>query len=309
MSRDENAPPVARRGVETSNAARDSARTNDSAARPFLHRWRSAVYNSRLKPGARIALLALAEFADETGGNCYPSHDTVGKLCGCNEKTVRANLDIAFEAGFLYRFQTSSGKSWAHYRYQLLIPDSADTRRPTEVHRADKSSGASQDGKDKTSAPLNDAPEETSAPKDDCCGSFRQMARNISPDGAEEITGELAFDLAHRTGIEEDALTSDDKVVPVWSIAVDFLKTKTDKSDKQIRSFIGRLRKNLCNDDKRLVELIETAKREEIADVFEWLSAATAGSRSRMPLPLYRSDAKSDDALLEASLARVGASA
>jgi hypothetical protein len=285
MAKNENAPQVALRSVETSNAAQASTLANDSAERAFLHQWRSAVYNSRLRPGPKLALIALAEFADETGNNCYPSHATIGKLCSANEKTIRTNLESGLAAGFLSRFQTRSGKAWAHYRYQLLVLIGADTRRPTEVHRAEKTSAPRSDGaeessvasqiaKEELSGPSDVGSEETSAAKGASSGTLRQMVRKISPDGAEESSYDLALDLAHRTRKEESALSSDDKAV-VWSKGLSLL-TKSGLQESKARSVIGMLRKILRHDDTVLIELVNEAERQQIAKPEAWLIAAVA---------------------------------
>lgn len=67
---------------------------------------------------------------------------------------------------------------------------------------------------------------------------------------------------------EKNALTSDGKAV-LWKRAVEFLKS-AGETEKNARSIIGKLRKNLRNDDARLLELIETAERE-VSDPVPWL--------------------------------------
>lgn len=94
--------------------------------RPFPHRFRSAVLRAQLPPTQKLLLLVLVEFADESGGSCYPALTTVAALAGVNEKTARREL--AKPCPFFERVTASgSGKSWRRYGYRLLIPEGADT--------------------------------------------------------------------------------------------------------------------------------------------------------------------------------------
>jgi hypothetical protein len=286
MTENENAPPLERRGAETSNAAQSSTRNKFSAPRPFLHRWRSAVWNSSLKTGSKIALLALAEFADAAGGSCYPSAETIGKLCRSTEKTVRANLASAVERGYVRRFQKTSSKAWAQYSYQLVIPPGADTRRPTDAHAADKSSGATLTGPGEI---FRSGADESLTSDNVCSGSFRHLVKNISTRAPEAFTDELALDLAHRTG-KEGALMSDHKAV--WSEGMRFL-LESGVKERRARSVIGKLRKLLCNDDVALREIIRAAKCNLTAEPIAWLMGA-ARYRSRKSSSFARFDAASD---------------
>lgn len=97
--------------------------------RPFIHEWRSAVFNSSLPASTRMALLALAEFANEHGSDCYPSKDAVARYSGQDEKTVRGRLRDAATAGWIEQHQrTGNGSGWARHSYILTLPPGADIR-------------------------------------------------------------------------------------------------------------------------------------------------------------------------------------
>jgi hypothetical protein len=207
MSENETAPARQRRGREHS-ATSSNVRGNDTDERAYMHRWRSAVFNSRtLSQGVRVTLLALAEFADETGANSYPAAASLAKMTGSSERTVRTALGLAQKAGWFVRAQptkggSGSGKEWASYRYSLVIPEDADTRRPPEVIRAERIAAATEHGAAKSAAPSGV-----------CSGNSRSMVRQFPSDGAATVAAELAFDLANNSQSKEpksDALASAD---------------------------------------------------------------------------------------------------
>ena len=56
----------------------------------------------RLRPAERLVLLALADYADETG-SCFPSQDALAERACCSTRTVRRVLDLFEEVGILSR--------------------------------------------------------------------------------------------------------------------------------------------------------------------------------------------------------------
>ena len=56
----------------------------------------------RLRPAERLVLLALADYADETG-SCFPSQDALAERACCSTRTVRRVLDLFEEVGILGR--------------------------------------------------------------------------------------------------------------------------------------------------------------------------------------------------------------
>jgi hypothetical protein len=295
MTENETAPPMARRGGKTSNASRSSTPRHDSPARAFIHRWRSAVFNSDLPPTSRVTLLALAEFADSDGANCYPAVTSVAKIAGVNEKTGRRTLAAAEKSGWFAREERQGqGHAWRQYGYRLLLPEAADTTPARQATRR----------ADSVPAPHIEAADTTPAPSDETCGLSRPNVRTLTPERAGTAPYELALDLALEIGKEKNALTSDGKAV-LWRRAVELL-TKSGSSEKKARSIIGKLRQILQNDDARLLEIVDAAEREEIQDPVSWLMAAARQRVHHAPAPLYRSDPVADEAALDAVFERMG---
>lgn len=170
------------------DAQSSDVRVDDNPERAFMHRWRSAVFNDRaLSQGVRMTLLALAEFADEKGRRACPAAVTLAKIGGSSEKSVRTYLATAERAGWFERAQPSVGrvgKAWASYGYELRIPAGADTRRVTEVIRAERDTAASLRAETVTSPP------------EPCSGNSGDLVRQIASDGAVTLTADLALDLA-----------------------------------------------------------------------------------------------------------------
>lgn len=59
------------------------------------------VWEQDLPPNAKIVLLAVADHADDDGGNSYPSHDTLAKKTGFSTRQVKRVLDSLVEMGYL----------------------------------------------------------------------------------------------------------------------------------------------------------------------------------------------------------------
>lgn len=80
-----------------------------------------------MKMAKKMVLIALEEFADKHGGNCFPSMSTIAELAGCCSKTVRRHLGRPCE--WLRRVpRKGRGQGWRGFEYQLVIPEGADTR-------------------------------------------------------------------------------------------------------------------------------------------------------------------------------------
>lgn len=144
------------------------------AVRPFVLQWRSAVLNSQTDATCKLVLLVLAEFADATGGNCWPSITSVSELAGVNERTTRRALDRATRAGWIERATRAvRGQAWRLYHYRLTLPRGAVTE----------------------SARTRKGPGTESEPFDQTCGLSRPKVRTLTTEGAGTESDELASDL------------------------------------------------------------------------------------------------------------------
>lgn len=100
---------------------------NERKSRPFLAVWRSAVFASNEESGAKLALLALAEFANsDDGGDCFPGVSTVARLASVKERTIRRHLDNLDGRGWFIRWRRK-GQSWRLWEYRLTLPKATDT--------------------------------------------------------------------------------------------------------------------------------------------------------------------------------------
>lgn len=100
---------------------------NDRKSRPFLAVWRSAVFASNEESGAKLALLALAEFANSAdGADCFPGVTKVARLASVNERTIRRHLDSLDGRGWFTRWRRK-GQSWRLWEYRLTLPKATDT--------------------------------------------------------------------------------------------------------------------------------------------------------------------------------------
>ena len=104
--------------------------------RPFILRWRSAVFNSELPAVTKQVLIALAEWADVNGGSCWPSMASVAELSSLNERTVRRVLERPLQWVARTTRPGAGGRGWRTYSYRLLIPEGADCRPARSTRRA-----------------------------------------------------------------------------------------------------------------------------------------------------------------------------
>lgn len=59
------------------------------------------VWEQDLPPNMKIVLLAVADHADDDGGNSYPSHDTLAKKTGFSTRQVKRVLDSLAQSGYI----------------------------------------------------------------------------------------------------------------------------------------------------------------------------------------------------------------
>lgn len=97
----------------------------DSKPRPFMHRWREALFNSHLPASGKLTLLALAESARQDGSRAYPSAALLARRTSFDEKTCRRALDNLDGSGWFTR-KRRSGRAWRLWEYTLTIPEAPD---------------------------------------------------------------------------------------------------------------------------------------------------------------------------------------
>lgn len=63
--------------------------------------YRKLIFGSALSAHAKLACLALMEYAGADKNTCWPSQDTIAEDCSVSRNTIRAALKQAEEAGFV----------------------------------------------------------------------------------------------------------------------------------------------------------------------------------------------------------------
>ena len=168
--------------------------------RPHVARWRSAVFRSPLPPAEKLAVLALGEFADADGSNCYPSIPSVAELAGVNERTVRRATNVAIKAGLIQRVHRGGNSmGWRRYAYRLVIPGS-DEGADTLTTRSDERAGvmSTRSGNAITSsAPPPGEGVVSAGCGDGGCGHLAHRVRTSRPEGAGVMSTDLDHYLDH----------------------------------------------------------------------------------------------------------------
>lgn len=177
--------------------------------RPFILKWRSAVWNSSLPASAKFCCICLSEFADLDGSNCYPSLTTIANVTALNEKTVRRNLTLAVDSGFIKRNALGSAQGWRRYEYKPQLPESADT-----------TPARSRKGTDTTPARSRKGTGTTPARSDGTCGHYVQKARALRPKGAGVIPTDLSitYPIPIETKKRPQAALSSVVQLPEWIV-------------------------------------------------------------------------------------------
>jgi hypothetical protein len=99
---------------------------DDPKERPFMHRWRAAVFASDLSSSRKLTLLALAESAQQDGTQAFPGAALLAARTSQDEKTCRRALDSLDGSGWFTR-KRRTGQSWRLWEYALTIPEGSGT--------------------------------------------------------------------------------------------------------------------------------------------------------------------------------------
>lgn len=79
--------------------------------------------NGPAKPNARFVLLALAQFMDSDGSNCFPSFRTLSETTGMSKTTIQKQIHVAEGEGWLQISTSSgSGQGWKRHIYRPTYP-------------------------------------------------------------------------------------------------------------------------------------------------------------------------------------------
>ncbi|MCG7985662.1 MAG: helix-turn-helix domain-containing protein [Candidatus Thiodiazotropha lotti] len=90
--------------------------------------------NGPTKPNTRFVLLALAQFMDSDGSNCFPSVRTLSTTTGMSKTTIQKQIHIAESEGWINISTASgSGQGWKRHIYHPTYPQGVlDTGTPSE---------------------------------------------------------------------------------------------------------------------------------------------------------------------------------
>lgn len=57
--------------------------------------------SATIPPAHKLAIMSVANHANNEGGNAFPSYATLGDECGCSERSARRQVSHLIEAGWL----------------------------------------------------------------------------------------------------------------------------------------------------------------------------------------------------------------
>ena len=79
---------------------------------------RDAIYAPGIRGNTKLVLIALANFANDKTGECYPSQNTIARVVGCDRTTVVGALNRLEEIGYIKR----GNKHVSSLEYELTFP-------------------------------------------------------------------------------------------------------------------------------------------------------------------------------------------
>ena len=106
-----------------------------------------------LLPIDRLVLLCLADFADDDGGNCYPSQETLARRCA-DPTTVRRSLGRLQRGGWITVEERPRQHRSTRYRLHIIQPrpGAAPSLSPSQTGRC-ALSGVPSEAPDRASEP------------------------------------------------------------------------------------------------------------------------------------------------------------
>lgn len=126
-----NVEVLADHGRTTRAGVPSSGHRQEALSAAYRFGWERAVLASELKSSARLVGLAMAVYADASGGSIYPGNVALAKGTGHNEKTVRRALAELRETGFVQLERRGNRRAGRADEWRLTLPTSVDTM-PTD---------------------------------------------------------------------------------------------------------------------------------------------------------------------------------
>ncbi|WP_143076772.1 helix-turn-helix domain-containing protein [Streptomyces sp. MUSC 14] len=108
-------------------------------------------------PGAKLVLLALCDFADESW-SCFPGQETLAAKTSQSERTVRRHLDWLEGQGFIVSSARFAHGRRTSNRYTIHTPRSSTPSSPPAAEPAETGGQPEADGHDTDAAGEADQP-------------------------------------------------------------------------------------------------------------------------------------------------------
>ena len=120
------------------------------------------VWHLKLAPTQQLVLMAMADYANDDGGNCFPSQPRLAWKTGLSKSTIVRTIDILIAMRILLVVRPATNKAPA--RYQLCL-DMGEMKAPYEDSR-DSTVLPQDESRDSTVTPLDESRDSTVTPLD-----------------------------------------------------------------------------------------------------------------------------------------------
>lgn len=187
----------------------------------------------------KLALLCLADYADDAGGNCYPSMRTIAKRCCCSESQARRHVHALIKAGYISVEPGTEQGGGGSRRYKIK----ADRLTPC-THATPSTNARGSTHARRPLAPMRETP---------CTHDTRSIINH-------QGTGSAA----------PDGAPPNDLKATIWTLGVDIL-CRAGKSEREARSFLGKCAKA---DESKLAELIGRLAANPKIEPVEYIAKA-----------------------------------
>jgi len=211
----------------------------------------SQVWEKELTHSEQSILLAMADWADDEGRRCYPSHERLAWKTGYSERQVARIIKELVGKGILVIVRPPTQHNSAHYRIRLdkakdKPPYRASTLSPTDDSRDDNLSTLDDSRDDKCAQQGGhlEHPGMTNAPS---------RVDMVSPDPLSDPLKETISNNHHNSGSSSRSFS--------FEKAIDTYKANIQKDAKAVPKAVQDSIRQWCNDigEDTVIEAIEEA--------------------------------------------------
>lgn len=206
------------------------------------------VWRLKLKPIEQHVLMAMADYADDDGRNCFPSQPRLAWKTGYSERTVTRTIDILIAMGILQVLRPATNKAPARYQICLDVGSIKEPYGKENEDFRDVTLSSQSQSRDDSVTPQDGLGCQRDTSRDDCVStrddtqssdpiinlSSNQPGKNeigLLPKKAPELT---AAETAQKWSLCVEEVGAQQKTMGEWLQGSELLATHRMKDGKRI---------------------------------------------------------------------------